>query len=568
MTEIGLVLVAAAAFAGALTPRPLPLVLIALAAAAALFSRSVLIVAVAVALACAGLAERSWDGIEAPRPDAVAGTATVVTDPTRFGASTSAVIRIDGARYLATGWGGAGAALHRTGAGDRLAVAGSTSPYRARRARLAALHTGTRLALSEARPSAPAAPLWRLANGIRGHLMSGAESLSPARRALFTGIVYGDDRGQDDLLASDFRLAGLTHLLAVSGQNVAYVLTVARPLLQRLRLHHRWMATLLVLGVFAAVTRFEPSVLRATAMAGLAVTTRLVGRDASAGPLLAAAVTLLLLIDPLLAHTVAFRLSVAASAGIVWLRALVEPAWIRWSWLREAIGVTIAAQLAVAPILVATFGPVSLVSIPANVAAAPVAGATMAWGITGGMVAGFLPPEGAALVHRVTDGLLWLLEHIATTASLVPLAPVGLDWLGLCAAAGLLWGLRRTQRIVGGAAIALVVLLAMLLVPRATAGRHDVGRGSEVWIHGDHVVVVLNEEVDGRLLDDLRRLQVRRIDLLTGAASVRTQADRLRGRIGVRSTAALADRPLRWSMDDVILVIEPGDGGGRGRLGP
>ena len=301
-------------------------------------------------------------------------------------------------------------------------------------------------------------------------------------------------------------------------------------------------------------------------MAGLAVTARLVGRESSAGRLLAAAVTLLLLIDPLLAHTLAFRLSVAASAGIVWLEPLVEPAWIRWRWLRESLGVTVAAQLAVAPILVSTFGPVSLVSIPANVAAAPIAGAAMAWGISGGMVAGFLPPEGSAMVHRLTDGLLWLLEHIATMAALVPLAPVGLSWLALSAATWVLWGLRRTHRLVGGVTVALVGVLAALLVPHTEDGRHDVGRASELWIRNDETVLVLNEPVDGSVLDDLRRLQIRELDLLTGEGPVQANAERLHGRLAVRATAPLTGAPLRWPLGGMILVIELGTDGAHARL--
>src|SRR5436189_94520 len=80
-------------------------------------------------------------------------------------------------------------------------------------------------------------------------------------------------------VTDDFRGAGLSHLLAVSGQNVAFVLALAGPMLRRLGLRVRLPATIAVIAFFALVTRFEPSVLRASAMAALAVTASTMGRD-------------------------------------------------------------------------------------------------------------------------------------------------------------------------------------------------------------------------------------------------------------------------------------------------
>ena len=78
-----------------------------------------------------------------------------------------------------------------------------------------------------------------------------------------------------------------------------------------------WRRHSALLVLFAAVTRFEPSVLRATAMAALAAVGVTVGRPGSTGRLLALAVAGLVVVDPLLVHSLGFRLSVAATAGIV-----------------------------------------------------------------------------------------------------------------------------------------------------------------------------------------------------------------------------------------------------------
>ena len=124
-------------------------------------------------------------------------------------------------------------------------------------------------------------PASRLANGLRRTLVAGAAPLGPRARSLYTGLVIGDDRDQPADLADSFRGAGLTHLLAVSGQNVAFALALAGPLLRRLRLWPRLVATLAVIGLFGLMTRFEPSVLRASAMAALAATLAMPGQPIS-----------------------------------------------------------------------------------------------------------------------------------------------------------------------------------------------------------------------------------------------------------------------------------------------
>src|SRR5262249_3914154 len=145
-------------------------------------------------------------------------------------------------------------------------------------------------------------------NDVRHTLARGARSLPPGRRALFTGFVLGDDRDEPPEVADDFAATGLTHLLAVSGENVAFVLALAGPLLRRLGWRGRLAVGLAVLLLFGLVTRWQPSVLRAVAMAGLAMVATLTGRPQSPVRLLALAVAGLVLIDPLLVMSLGFRL--------------------------------------------------------------------------------------------------------------------------------------------------------------------------------------------------------------------------------------------------------------------
>ena len=173
------------------------------------------------------------------------------------------------------------------------------------------------MAVDEATGIREPAGLRGLAERVRNLVAAGADPIEVDRQPLYLGLVIGDDRFQPDPQRARFRAAGLSHLLAVSGQNVAFVLTVARPGVTLLPRRARLVATWGLLVLFATVTRFEPSVLRATATAGLAAWATVGGVPQSGVRLLGLATAALILVDPFLVPSVGFQLSGGASAGIV-----------------------------------------------------------------------------------------------------------------------------------------------------------------------------------------------------------------------------------------------------------
>ena len=93
-----------------------------------------------------------------------------------------------------------------------------------------------------------------------------------------------------------FRSSGLSHLTAVSGQNVAFLLAASGPLIRRLRPAARWAVTLALIGWFVVLTRFEPSIIRAGAMAALSATAFVLGQERHPARLLCLAVIALLVV--------------------------------------------------------------------------------------------------------------------------------------------------------------------------------------------------------------------------------------------------------------------------------
>lgn len=275
------------------------------------------------------------------------------------------------------------------------------------------------------------------ANEARAVITRGTRPLPPGARALLLGFLLGDTRGIPDDVAEAYRASGLSHLLAVSGANVAFVLALAAPLLRRLRLAMRSAGAIAIVVLFAAMTRFEPSVLRASVLATVAVLAVLAGRPQSPMRALVLAVVALLLVDPFLTRSVGFQLSCAASAGIV---AFSRPLGRRLrgpELVREPLAVSLAAQLGVTPVLLATFGSVPVAAPIANLLAAPAAEALGVYGMVASLAGGLVPPLAAVLQAPNELLLAWITGIARATAAAGGAVDLrGLVVMGLLATVG------------------------------------------------------------------------------------------------------------------------------------
>jgi competence protein ComEC len=400
--------------------------------AAALVARRPALLGLALAVLAAVLAQRSLAGLEPLPRQEVRTEVTLVSDPVPLPRGGVRVdVRLHGKRVAATAWSAAGAALQDRLAGERVLVVGDVGPPGPYERRMPHRHLAGRLQVDTVAGWRPGHRVTQWANSLRRTLEAGASSLSDRQQALLAGLVVGDDRRQPEDLTDAFRAAGLSHVTAVSGQNVMFVVAVASPLLRRVRFGSRLLLTLALLGGFAVVTRGEPSVQRATVVAAVGALGSTTGRPLTSLRTLGWAVTTLLLVDPLLVTSLGFQLSVLGALGIVvgsgpLARRLPGP-----RWLTMPVAVTLAAQGAVAPLLIVTFGPVDLGSLPANLLAVPAAGAAMVWGLTAGLVAGVLGEPAASLLHLPTRVLLWWIESVARTTAQAPHLRLDLRGLAL-----------------------------------------------------------------------------------------------------------------------------------------
>jgi competence protein ComEC len=255
----------------------------------------------------------------------------------------------------------------------------------------------------------PRRPLFAAAVVFRHAVQAAAHRLDARRAALLSGLTIGDTSGFDPATGSAMRRAGLSHLVAVSGSNVAMVLGAVLLLLAPLGRIAASVAAAAVLLLYVLVVGPEPSVLRAAAMGALGLTAVLVGRRSEPVAALGLAIGVVALVQPRLMTSVGLHLSVAATAGLI-LWSLPVATRLRLPRpLALAAGVTIAAQAGVAPLLIGVFGEISATGLVANLLAAPAVAPATILGLAAGLVQLVSEPLGGLLAVAAGPFLGWIL---------------------------------------------------------------------------------------------------------------------------------------------------------------
>ncbi len=207
----------------------------------------------------------------------------------------------------------------------------------------------------------------------RARFLAATEAVGEESRGLLQGMVIGDTSGMPPSQVRDMRIAGLAHLTAVSGAHFAILIMATGAALSAWRVPRpvRAGAIFVVAMIFAALVGPEASVLRASGMAVAVALALAWGRPARGSAALTTTVIMLLVVEPALARSLGFTMSVLAVAAIVlWsprvataLAGLVTPA------LARIMAIPIAAQVAVTPVLIVIDPHVSAYAVIANLAA-------------------------------------------------------------------------------------------------------------------------------------------------------------------------------------------------------
>jgi competence protein ComEC len=270
----------------------------------------------------------------------------------------------------------------------------------------------------------PAGGVFGIAAQVREDFVERATKLPEPGAGLLPGLAVGDTRAVTEELNAAMLTSGLSHLTAVSGANCAIVVGAVFWLVGLCGGGRavRVVLALTALAAFVVLVTPEPSVIRASVMAALAMVTLLCGKPSAGVGVLCLAVTGILISDPWLATTPGFALSAAATAALVVLAPPLARGMSRWmpQPLALAVGIPVAAQLACGPIIALFAEQQSIIGIAANMLADPAAPIATVIGLLACLAAP-IPPLADLFAASAWLPAAW----IATTATVSTSVPGG-----------------------------------------------------------------------------------------------------------------------------------------------
>lgn len=245
--------------------------------------------------------------------------------------------------------------------------------------------------------------------------------------ALLTGLLTGTQHGMSRALKDDFRAAGLTHIVAISGSNITIILSFLSGLLFFVPINRRFLPLSLGIACFALFVGANPPVIRASIMGILGLLAIRAERRAEPRLLLLWTAAAMSMWNPLeLWHSASFHLSFLATLGI----GEIGPLFKRWLsfmpesfGLRDSLATTLAAQVATLPVTMLVFRQVSIVAPLTNLLVAPLIPLAMLTGFLA-TIAGTVSQSFGLLLGYLAWLLLQSITGIATLGASVPFSAI------------------------------------------------------------------------------------------------------------------------------------------------
>ncbi|GAG69248.1 unnamed protein product, partial [marine sediment metagenome] len=237
-------------------------------------------------------------------------------------------------------------------------------------------------------------------------------------------MLLGEKSFIPTYLKEIFTEAGIMHILAVSGLHVGIIAMALLALLSMLKLPKKLkLFTLIsILIIYASITGFRPSVLRATIMFILLIGGKLINRNRNLNISLFFAAFLILLLNPLILYDAGFLLSFIVTFFIINLSPILQELFYKIVvWIKNPLAVSTAAWIGIFPLSAYFFSKVSIISIVSNIFVIPLTGIAVILGFVTFFI-GLLSISLAGIVANINYLVLNLLTFIAKSFSSLPFA--------------------------------------------------------------------------------------------------------------------------------------------------
>lgn len=356
--------------------------------------------------------------------------------------------------------------------------------------------------------------------------------LAPVHADIAASLILGGSGRVGRDVRDAFSRAGVLHILAVSGLHVGFVAVFVGLLLLfvPLSLRMKFMLTMLVLLLYAAVTGFRPSVCRATVMAFLFGFAVLIQRNVKPLHIVNITAIAFLIVNPFALFNLSTQLSFAAVYGIVILFPLCNEKVVRHVHNRfvrrilTIMAISFSAQAFVSPLLAYYFHRLPTCAIISNCVIVPlVSVAVFLLFLCLGV--GALSLVGAHLVAFLVSIILDAVTAISSVFANLPFSTITLYISPVLFAPFYLLFFRSTRKTAIFMLICILILASLGALPQYTMIIQS-SNTTSITTHDNSTVVVTREKKNGNVQAFLERHHIREIDCLVAPQGCRLSAER------------------------------------------
>ena len=268
----------------------------------------------------------------------------------------------------------------------------------------------------------------RISNNTRNKVIEIAKKILPKETSsLLIGILIGERQYISEDITENFSKSSLSHILAISGSHISYIIIGITFILTKSRTSKKGMyiITILSLIFFIFITNFSSSVIRACIMGIIVLFAKIVYRKPDILTSISVSLLIILIDNPFAIKDIGLQLSYLGTIGIVYLNKPIANFLEKYmkKKIAKILAITISAQIMVLPVTVINFNNISTVFIISNIIAAPLTGGIILLGYANVLI-GVISLDIAKVIAIITHSLVQLLIWTAEFTAKIPYSSI------------------------------------------------------------------------------------------------------------------------------------------------
>ena len=270
--------------------------------------------------------------------------------------------------------------------------------------------------------------IFTLTNKLQMKIIKNSREILPEdTRELFIGILLGEKQNISEDIIESFKSSSLSHILAVSGMHVSYIILGITYIVSNAKIHKKigYITIILVLIIFMFITNFSASVVRACIMGIVLIFSKICYRKSDIWTTISISILIMLIYNPYSILNVGLQLSYAGTIGIIAFNKSITNFLEKYmnKKLASSISVIISAQISILPIMIVNFNSLSLTFLISNILATPIVAVITMGGFILILIS-FISMEIAGVFSIIIHICLKLLILISNISSILPLSQI------------------------------------------------------------------------------------------------------------------------------------------------